>query len=97
MTLRLFFSHKKFILYKNTILFSVCRSSFAEGFNFNSDNSRMVIIAGFPYANINDTQIWIKMSFQDELRQAEPSCIPSQKLLANLILEYVNLYLAINF
>ena len=51
---------------KNSILFSVVRSSISEGINFTDEMARIVICIGIPYANFWKDKIKLKMVYLDK-------------------------------
>ena len=44
-------------------MFGVCRGKFAEGFNFDGDLCRILVIIGFPNLNINDPYVLLKKRY----------------------------------
>ena len=46
-----------------SILVSVCRGKVSEGYDFNDDLARVVMIIGLPYPNIGDTKIIMRQEY----------------------------------
>ena len=47
----------------NLLLFTVHRGTNSEGINFPDDQARMVICIGFPFPNLNDIKVKLKMDY----------------------------------
>ena len=45
------------------ILVSVCRGKVSEGYDFNDELARAVMIIGLPYPNIGDTKIIMRQEY----------------------------------
>ena len=48
---------------RGSILVSVCRGKVAEGYDFQDELARVVMIIGVPYPNVGDTKIIMRQEY----------------------------------